>query len=246
MGVQELGYFEKAIFNIERVAELKRRFNPDVLFGISLIIDERNIESLPDAINILTSIQERRPNAIDNILVRPVMKFSHLDKRFGIQKENTNQKLFALLKEGAPLYNQCEDRKILLIARTDSFEDSPPEEEYHGFECLSYGWFGQIQYNGDVQLCSETFCDPRYTIGNVPKNTLSQIWRGDRRKNMINRVNREKCFLNKCQHNSRGHQLNRMFNQIENFRTKDKMDKVVKWIRDLRRLTIPPSHSFFM
>lgn len=240
------GNFEKVLRNIEEIAAAKTKSNPNILFGISMIVDERNINSLTQAIELLICMQKKYPNAIDNILVRPVMEFAHLKKQFRIMHNGTKKSIHKQLNSMENYYDKCKNKNIILLARDDWYESPPVIDEYHGFECLSYGWFGQIMYNGDVQLCSESYCDPTYTIGNLFKNNILEIWQSNTRKELVERINKEKCFLNKCQHNSRGHQLNRIFNQIEKMRKQDKMDIVVKWIRDLRRLTIPPYHSFFM
>jgi radical SAM protein with 4Fe4S-binding SPASM domain len=238
--------FKKVLRNIEKIAELKKSLGIDILFGVSLLIDERNINGLTQAIDILINIQKNNPYAIDNILVRPVMKFEHFEKNYAVKNSDTNKNIIEKLVNSANYYEKCKDVDIKLITRGDWYEPRPSLNEYGGDKCLSYGWFSQIMYNGNIQLCSESFCDPKFTIGNIFENSINDIWQSERRKELIDKINKEKCFVGKCQHNSRGHQLNRIFNQIEKMRKDGKMAIVKKWIKDLRKMTVPPYHSFFM
>ena len=63
---------------------------------------------------------------------------------------------------------------------------------------------------------------------------------------VLNKINEFQCFKTKCPHNSRGHNLNRIFHQIESFRTQGRMEEVRQWVEDLRQVTLPLGHSFFI
>ena len=70
---------------------------------------------------------------------------------------------------------------------------------------------------------------------------LDEIWRSDRRRQVLEKVNEKQCFQKTCPHNSRGHHHNRLFHQIEKFRRQGRMSEVHKW-----EVTLPLGHSFFV
>jgi hypothetical protein len=59
-------------------------------------------------------------------------------------------------------------------------------------------------------------------------------------------MNEKKCFQTSCPHNSRGHHHNRVFHQIERMRSEGRIEEVRRWIEDLREVTYPMGHSFFV
>ena len=108
-------------------------------------------------------------------------------------------------------------------------------------------WSGiEIRHNGDVQLCSDSYGNPDYTVGNLFESSLRDIWRSDQRRSVLERINERRCFATTCPHNSRGHHYNRLFHQVEQFRTAGRMNEVERWVEDLRATTLPLHHSFFL
>lgn len=75
---------------------------------------------------------------------------------------------------------------------------------------------------------------------------LDLLWTSDRRQRMLAARNDARCFQTTCPHNSRGHHHNRVFHQIEQFRRVGRMPEVRQWVEDLREVTYPLGHSFFV
>jgi hypothetical protein len=44
----------------------------------------------------------------------------------------------------------------------------------------------------------------------------------------------------------RGHHYNRLFHQVERFRSAGRVNEVERWVEDLRVTTLPLHHSFFL
>ena len=81
---------------------------------------------------------------------------------------------------------------------------------------------------------------------NIFENSLDEIWRSDRRQEVLRQVNARECFKTACPHNSRGHHHNRVFHQIERLRQEGQIDLVRQWVDELREVTYPLGHSFFV
>ncbi len=250
-------YFQRCLDRISEMARLKVRHRPATLFGISLIVDERNLDDMVAAAHIIASVvHELGPGAIDYCIVRPVYDYKHFDADNRLRsggavrlEPDTRHRSSGLIEVDSEVRRIVESVGVPLVAIKDSFEEVPDERfyaQFQSFDCLSYGWCGEIRHNGDVQLCSDSYGNPLYTVGNVWEDDLDTIWRGERRQQVLRQINEAECWKRRCPHNSRGHHLNRIFHQIEEFRCQDRMAEVQQWVSDLRDVTLPLGHSFFI
>ncbi len=224
--------------------KLERRAR--TLVGISLIVDERNLDDVVAAAELIRDVVDASGPGIDYVIARPVMNYQHFDQPWARLKDDTAQRALDLVTEGGEAWRIINDLDIPLVLIKDSFDPPPAPDAYNGGSCLSYGLYGEIRHNGDIQLCSDSYGNPEYTIGNIFENSLDEIWRSDRRREVLHQVNARECFKTACPHNSRGHHHNRVFHQIERLRQAGQMDLVRQWVDDLREVTYPLGHSFFV
>lgn len=221
--------------------------NAQTLIGISLIMDERNLDDMGEAAREIRDVVEHSGGGIDYVIARPVMNYSHFGTNWAKLNIDTKRRAAEMVEDGGSLHSAITgDLGIPLVAIKDSFEKPPEPSDYLGTDCLAYGMAGEIRHNGDVQLCSDSYGNPDYTIGNLYSEDLESIWTSERRQEVLDRRNGQKCFQATCPHNSRGHHYNRIFHQIEEFRRQDRMADVLRWVDDLRETTYPLGHSFFL
>jgi radical SAM protein with 4Fe4S-binding SPASM domain len=239
-------YFDKVKENMRTLARRKLERGARTLVGISLITDERNMEDTIAAAKEIRAVVDEAGPGIDYVIARPVMNYEHFDKNWAQVKDGTKQRALDLVSEGGEAWQIINDLGIPLILIKDSYEEPPADDSYEGTDCLAYGMYGEIRHNGDVQLCSDSYGNPDYTIGNLFENTLDEIWTSDRRRQVLDRMNAKKCFQTTCPHNSRGHHHNRVFHQIEKMRQSGQIDRARQWMEDLREVTYPLGHSFFV
>ena len=240
-------YFAKVKKVMRELSLRKQERKAKTLFGISLIIDERNMEDVVEAAKEIRSIVEETGPGIDYVIVRPVMNYEHFEGSYAKLNEDTKIKAQALVEPGGEVFEILKSINVPLISVKDSFENAPPATVYdEASECLAYGICGEIRHNGDVQICSESYGNPEFTIGNLFDNSISDILKSDRRRNVLKKLNDKNCYENNCPHNSRGHHHNRVFHKIEKFRRAGEMHKVEKWVKDLRECTYDLGHSFFI
>ncbi|QUQ68815.1 radical SAM protein [Kutzneria sp. CA-103260] len=239
-------YFEKVKQNMRTLAKRKLERGARTLVGISLITDERNMEDTVAAAKEIRAVVDEVGPGIDYVIARPVMNYEHFEKNWAQVKDNTKQKAKDLVSEGGEAWQIIKDLDIPLILIKDSYDNRPVEQDYEGTDCLAYGMYGELRHNGDVQLCSDSYGNPEYTIGNLFENTLDEIWTSQRRQQVLDKINEKQCFKTACPHNSRGHHHNRVFHQIERFRREGRLDVVRRWMEDLREVTYPLGHSFFV
>jgi radical SAM protein with 4Fe4S-binding SPASM domain len=239
-------YFDRVKENMRTLARRKLERGARTLIGISLITDERNMDDMIAAAEEIRAVVDEVGPGIDYVISRPVMNYEHFDKKWAQVKDGTKERALALVSEGGEVWRILNDINVPLVLIKDSYEEPPPADDYVGTDCLAYGFYGELRHNGDVQLCSDSYGNPEYTIGNLFENTLDEIWESDRRRLVLAQINEKKCFKINCPHNSRGHHHNRIFHQIEQFRRAGQMELVRKWVDDLREVTYPLGHSFFV
>lgn len=243
---RELDYFDRVTRNIVQLAQQKIARNAPTLVGVSLIADERNLDDLEVAAETVRRVAADAGGGIDYVIARPVMNYSHFDHAWARVDADTKTRMHDLLSPGGAAYDALASAGIPLILIKDSFDAPPPSDSYLGTDCLAYGLYGEIRHNGDVQLCSDSYGNPDYTIGNLLAQSLDDIWSSTRRRQVLDSANARHCFSERCAHNSRGHHHNRVFHQIEQFRAQDRMTEVCQWVADLRECTLPLGHSFFV
>lgn len=236
--------FFRTISNIEEFGRKKRLYQSKTLLGVSLVVDERNIDDSVVACKLLSSINAKCENAIDYVIIRPAMQYSFFKDNVVNLNDNTKIKYLNTIHE--KLKQVLDSANIPIITIKDSFQNPPDDSFYDNTDCLAYGLFSQVRCNGDIQLCSDSYGDNKYTIGNLLNESIADIWKSERRKNVLNEINKVKCYKKSCPFNSRGHHHNRIFHQIELFRKKGKMKEVVQWIESLKQTTLPLNHSFFI
>ncbi len=242
-------YFDRVRRNLRELARRKRDRNSHTLIGISLIVDERNLEDLTSAAEEIRRIVQDAGPGIDYVIVRPVFNYAHFDKPWARVETQTKARVLAQMDAENGVQNILSDLGIPLVKVKDSFEDKPTEEFYSQFgncACLSYGVTSEIRHNGDVQLCSDSYGNPEYTIGNLLSEDLKTIWKSEQRRKVLDKINDRKCWRSTCPHNSRGHHFNRLFHRIEAMRAQGKLEDVRQWAENLRQTTYPLGHSFFI
>jgi len=239
-------YFDRVRAKMRELARRKLELRARTLVGISLIVDERNFDDLVAAAEEIRAVVDDVGPGIDYVIVRPVMNYAHFEGQWARLQEDTASRAEQLIGPGGAVREILDDLGIPLVPIKDSFSDRPPDEEHGDGTCLAYGMAGEIRHNGDVQLCSDSYGNPDYTIGNLFSESLREIWTGDRRRHVLARVNERRCYATTCPHNSRGHHYNRLLQQVEALRRADRMADVELWVQDLRATTQALHHSFFL
>jgi sulfatase maturation enzyme AslB (radical SAM superfamily) len=103
--------------------------------------------------------------------------------------------------------------------------------------CKANGFFTEISPNGDLYLCCEKLMDKQYVIGNIINDEIIDIYTSERRINIINMVNQEKCM--KCPTLCKPHEINKQVNLINNMNIAD----LYTWRKEL--LKISKSSPYF-
>jgi len=241
----ERNYAARVVENLRMLIRLRRERGASTLIGVSLVVDDRNLEDvIPTAKFLRQCCEESGWGAVDYVIIRPTYQFYTAQVQMGV---NTSTRLQEMVAAGAEVTEMLREVGVEVVAPIDSFrtkDDSLPSSA--GSACLSCGWFGEVTPSGDMVVCSDRYGNPDYFIGNVGSDSIDNIWRGDRRLRVLEFAKRTSCFQSRCPRNGRGFHLNRVFHAIENFRQQGRISEVRTWVEDLRAALPRPEHPFFL
>ncbi|MEW2353733.1 radical SAM protein [Spirillospora sp. NPDC029432] len=242
------GYAERVMQNLRRLAEVRAQRRSDTLVGVSVVVDERNLGDLEDTVDHLCRlVDEYGEGSIDYAIFRPAFPFytAQLEVR-----DDTAERFLRVMGADAPGRRRLERAGVDVVVP----DDAPPAggaegragATADGLGCLSAGWFSEVTPNGDMVVCSDRYGNPDYFIGNVAKNSVDALWNGPGRRAVLDMVRSTDCYATNCPSNGRGYFFNRLFREIEAFRSQGRLSEVRSWIDDLRAVLPQPAHSFFL
>ena len=241
---QGRNYSRRVKQNLEKLVAARKSHGSKTTIGVSLVVDDRNIEDVLITGYYLAELCDRYgDSAIDYVIIRPTYPFYYSQDHFS---EDTSSRLFEIVRDGSELTTLLGFRGVKVVAPKDSFFKLEEVSAPIGSQCLASSWFSEITPNGDMLLCSDRYGNPDYFIGNVTRQNIVEIWESKLRHAKLDEVEHCKCLQNQCPRNGRGFQLNRIFHEIERYRQQGQIDEVRRWINDLRKTLPQPRHPFFL
>ena len=230
--------------NLRELVRLRRELGSATEVGVSLVVDERNIDDLLPTARFLADLCAKYGDgAVDFVVVRPAYQFYNSQVELG---SDTAARLWTLIERGGRFAEMLGERGVRVVAPEASYDCGSPQLDRAGEDCLSCGWFGEVTPTGEMVVCSDRYGNPDYFVGNVTEEGVDGIWAGERRREVLAYASETRCFKTRCPRNGRGFQLNTVFHEIERQRRAGQLDAVRRWVEDLRRALPAPRHSFFL
>jgi len=227
-------FYSKVINNIRMVAELVNSSKSKTNYGISVILDNKNIDEINSLVDLVFEIvHQYKKSPINFLVLRSVYNYY---ENYGELDDATYQTFqeIDLPKAFSKLYDCGVE---IVIPKSDSLKKSSDcTLESKEWQCLGYGWLTEIHPSGDMFLCSDAYGNPEYIIGNLLEQEFDDIWLSDKRRSVLAQINKNDCVNNYCPFTGRGHHLNRIINQIESLREND-LNQVDEWVTLLRQFT---------
>ena len=233
----------RVLDNLGLLARLRAEDRSPTLVGVSIVVDRGNVDDIVPTARYLSGLcTGGRPGRIDYVIMRTAFPL------VGAQIDVDQVTVDTFLREaalGSETRRLLEDAGIEVVIPDASVgvADAMPADD---LGCLAAGWFGEVTPSGDMLPCSDLYGDPSFYIGNIAEDSLGDIWAGERRRAVLDQVRMKRCPSRRCPSNGRGHHLNRVFRQVEVFRRCGRLEEVVRWAGELRRVLPVPEHSFFL
>jgi radical SAM protein with 4Fe4S-binding SPASM domain len=242
----EKKYYKKVIRNLENIIQIKNEMKstlPSV--SVSIVVDETNIRDIKETLLYIYDVAMKYgEKAIEYVIIRCVQNFPGVVTNTNAE---TRHKLINSIKKNnlAFLLEQAHVR-LVLTENNDVNLISQLEINSNCTKCIGGSMFGEITPSGEILHCSDQYGNQDYIIGDIGKDSIDIIWKSEHRKVITKKINDSKCLSKKCPRNGRGYFFNRLFYQIEEYRSDNKLYLVEKWINDLREILPKPAHPFFI
>ena len=181
--------FYRAVENIKRAVEIKKKNNLSVTIGIQQILINENWQDIYENAKLSKEI------GVDYFTV----------KRFSKHPDNTYDVAEDLYKDCMEQFEKCEqlsDDSFKSLVRWNQFEKQCVRNYK---KCIGLPFITQILASGGVYPCCQYFDDVSKCFGNLNDQKFSEIWLSKKKRDVIsyieNNVDVNKC-MTYCRHHS--------------------------------------------
>lgn len=180
--------YERVIRNIRAASEfLRDRKDIGTRFGLGFIVNEANVESLESAGVLLGELA--RNGRIDHAAFRPAVNYG------GRALPQQSPEVLAVMEmlfenEILPrLDGENAQSGLDPVLVTERFLDLHDPQQLHCDACIAHPWRTTVWPDGGVYTCDEHNGDDRFLFGNLKESSFAEIWKGDRRGEVIRMLN---------------------------------------------------------
>ncbi len=213
--------YQKVIQHLKEFSKIKKELQSSTNFGLSYLVHPLTINSIKDFVKDILKLEIGE--SLDYIRFTPAV-----DYFFGRQHDQTIiEQAFKNIEEH--YVDALEEQGIKVKLYYHRVSDLNKKKTYD--TCRASGWFVEVAPSGEVFLCCEKHFISEYRIGDLTSQTLEEIWNSDLRRNVIDRVNSSHC--GDCPTLCKPHELNKVFNLIEELRFDEPISVVDRWTKDL-------------
>ncbi len=194
--------FYQTMENIKNAMEFKRKNKLNVNISMQFLLVEENAHELIEIAKVGKEL------GVDYLSIKPYSQHPKSINKLGINYEN-----FEDLKEEIMSY-ATDDYKILY--RVNAINSLMTKKQYE--KCYGLDFFSLIDADGNVIPCNLFYTGTKKdSFGNIRENSFKDIWDGQKRKEVIDEVNKNlctKCRLG-CRLDSINNYLHRIINPFE-------------------------------
>lgn len=194
--------FDKVIENIRFAVEYRKANNLTSTIGMQLIL-------LPENISEAVLLAKKAKEIGADYLV--IKSYSQHLKSITHQYESFKYSDYLHLHEE---FRKISDSRFNVIFRSNAMHKL--EEKKRKYEkCLALPFWSYIDAGGGVWACSAFLGDERFLLGNINENTFEEIWKGERRKKVMEFAAKE-LDTTECRKNCRMDEINRYLWELKN------------------------------
>ena len=190
--------FDRLMQNIEYALRKKREGDLPVTIGVQTLI-------LPTNIREINTLAERcKEMGVDNLQIKP---YSHHPS-----SKNDLRVTGEKVKELDESLKGLSDEKFHIHFRRRTIKRIERGCDYQ--ECYGLPFFALIDAKGNVIPCNLYYNNPKFTYGNLHEESFSEIWLGDRRRQVLGKIRKE--GVEKCRRGCRLDAINRYLERLKN------------------------------
>lgn len=209
--------------------------NPDITFGIGVVINEINQYDLVETAERVREIAEKTGGGIDFVTYRPGYNYYSADQLtkdlLGRAHETVETDVRKILDDVGVKLSNISSRYSALVENTRNYD-----------ACRASGLYFELSPSGALHLCCDRNCHRDYVIGNLAEQSLAEVWEGKQRREVIEKINSGSC--SECPPACKPHLTNLQFSYIEYLRDHGEMYKAELWVEEQRKMPKPKMVNF--
>lgn len=190
--------FDKVIDNIKKSITIKNRENLKVNISCQFLAIPNNIAEASKLAEIVRDV------GVDNLQIKPYSQHPNSINKFVVNYQN-----YKHLGDELKKFN-LDNFEIKF--REENMERLKEKPKYNS--CLGSSFFALIDAKGNVIPCNLFYDKPDFTYGNLYQNSFSEIWKSEKRKEVLKRL--EERSIEKCRESCRLDPTNRFLYELIN------------------------------
>lgn len=191
--------FEKLMENLKFAGIYKKENNLSCKLGAQMLLINDNIDEVEEL------ILKIKDTGIDYLALKPYSQHPDSINQMAIDLNKYNEILIELVKKYS-------NESFKVIYRKQSAEEIGSERSYD--TCFGINFFALIDALGNIIPCNIFYEKEDYYYGNINQNTFSEIWKSNKRKDVVNKLYNEGCT--KCRNGCRLNYVNKYLYSLKN------------------------------
>ncbi len=174
--------FQSVLHNLKDAVRMKKKNKYDCTIGVQCVLLPYNIKELPKLADMVKQI------GADYLVIKP----------FSLHPLSLNNVRTDIYKEVPALQNKLRkysNKNFQVIFRKHSFNKIKTPKPYK--KCLGFAFVSHVMAGGGVFPCNAFLGKKGYLLGNIAKNSFSDILKNDRTSAVIHKIHRN-WDVNKC------------------------------------------------
>ncbi|MEK6820253.1 MAG: radical SAM protein, partial [Nanoarchaeota archaeon] len=168
--------FEKVIENIKQSVRFKKENNLDITIGVQFLMIPQNMQ---EAVKLAEKL---RDIGADNLQVKPYSHHPQSKNNLIVNPEEYNIIEASLKKFNSPTF-----KVIFRKATAERLQGRDYEN------CFGTSFITLIDAKGNVMPCNLFYNNQDFIYGNLYKQSFSEIWKSERRKQIMEKINVKDC-----------------------------------------------------
>ena len=197
------GDFGRVINNITNTVKFRDKNNLETTIGIQFLMVSQNKGESVKLTKIVKDI------GVDNLQIKP---YSHHPSSLNDLIINPSQ--YNELEEKLEVFDSDDFQVKFRRATIERIEDGNNYSKCYGIPFITL-----IDAKGNIIPCNLFYNNKEFTYGNLHENTFEEIWKGDKRKKVLQKL--EERGIKNCRKGCRLDVINRYLHRLQNPKNHD-------------------------
>lgn len=170
--------------------------------GFSFLVDESNVDDLAEG------ARRAKAAGVDYFQVKPIVHYEQSNEQF-----DTGSGMWAALEDQLDGVRALHSPDFDVRVLDHKFTDITRADHGRGYDvCRGNELLATVGADGSVDLCCAFKGVPEWSFGNVNEERFTDVWQGERRREVLSMVD-----VRRCPPLCKAHEMNKMIHYVNNF-----------------------------